>query len=77
MSAITATRTSVTIGRYRWTPRRLRQTTWQMTLVKLLCAPIVGGAAVIALIGFGQPYVLHQDYTSGGVPIVEVQTHGR
>lgn len=77
MTTIAADRTSIRIGRYRWVPRRLRRPTWQMTLTKLLCAPILGAAAAIALIGWGQPYVMHQDFTDGGVPIVEVETHVR
>lgn len=77
MSTTTADRTGITVGRHRWTPRRLRRPTWQMTMTKLLCAPIAGAAVVVALIGWGQPYVMHQDFTDGGVPIVEVNTHGR
>jgi hypothetical protein len=66
----------ITVGRITWTPRRMRATTWQMTLTKLTLAPIVAAAVTVALIGWGQPYVLHQDYSQGGVPIVEV-TRGR
>lgn len=64
----------ITVGRYTWTPRRVRPTTWQMTLTKLLLAPIAAAGVTVALIGWGQPYVLHQDFTQGEVPTVEVQS---
>jgi hypothetical protein len=77
MNTIATDRTGIRVGGYRWTPRRMRRPTWQMTLTKLVCAPVAGAAVVVALIGWGQPYVMHQDYTQGGVPIVEVKPSGR
>lgn len=64
----------ITVGRYTWIPRRLRRTTLEMTLTKLLLAPIAAAGVTVALIGWGQPYVLHQDFSQGEVPTVEVRS---
>lgn len=68
------TQHGITIGRYTWTPRRTRETTWQMTITKLILCPIAAAGVAVALIGWGQPDMLHP-LNDQGIPVVTVQTN--
>lgn len=51
----------------KYVPRRLRPFDWQMCAIKLIGAPVLAFFATIALIGWGQPDMLHTRMENGQV----------